>query len=359
MPRNVTPVAAVTDSDLVSVPVSTAPGAADPMVFHNGPVMGTANVVILWAGTPAVDRAKFEAFAKDFLEGGALDALAYAGCTGGKLIASVDMPAIPGIPTTSDQIIAAVEAFVAQNPSLRQPDDHTLYTVMLPSGQAAQYTGDGSRSCVQWCGIHLGDESKHVIYSIQPATNCQGCNQGDAFAGQTMTWGHEVVEAASDPYGTGWYSDGPHEAGSENADEYAWQPMSYGPWTVQGWADDHGARVLGAYRGVQPQPQPQPQPGPPPGPPPKPAACTAADTYQPFSAFILGILPQLYPGDAANQQRLAGWDAWVRGLLVTLAYPCPGTEPPPPGRMEADLMDVLLAHLRHHRLPNVPNPPGR
>lgn len=356
MPRNVTPPAAVTDSDLVDLPVSTAPGAADPMVYHHGPVMGTANVVILWAGPPAVDRARFEAFAKDFLEGGALDALAYAGCTGGKLIASVDFPGFGAGPVTSDQIVATVEAFLSLHPNLRQADDHTLYTVMLPVGVQAQYTGDGSRSCVQWCGIHLSDESKHVIYSIQPAANCAGCNQGDAFAGQTMVWGHEVVEAASDPYGTGWYSDGPNEAGAENADEYAWQPLAYGPWTVQGWADPHGNRVLGAYRGVQPDPQPQP--GPPPGPPPKPKTCTAADTYQAFSTFVLGILPQLYPGDVANQKRLAGWDAWVQAELATVPYPCPQDAPAGVLHMSADLMDVLFAHLRHHHLPDVPTPPS-
>ncbi len=311
MPKQITP--AIVDSDLVNVPVTTAPGQADPMVYHGGPTMRTVNVVILWAGPPAVDRARFEAFATDFLEGGALDALAYAGVQGGQLIASVDMPALPGNPVTSDQIVAAVEAFVAQHPELRQPDDHTLYTVMLPAGQTAQYTGDGSQSCAQWCGIHLSDQSKHVVYSIQPAAGCSGCNQGDPFAGQTMVWGHEVVEAASDPYMSGWYSDGPNEAGSENADEYAWQPLQYGPWTVQGWADPQGNRVLGAYRGApqpqpqpepQPQPQPQPSPGPPPSPPPQPAghfvpSGPAAPAWQ---YLITGGDPQALLDD--------GWGDW-------------------------------------------------
>jgi len=125
---------------------------------------------------------------------------------------------------------------------------------MLPSGVTVI---DGpSSSCSAFCGYHDALPGGQAFYSVHPATDCDGCNMGDAFAAFTMVLAHEIAEVVTDAVpGQGWYND---ETGEEVSDEWAWIPEPYGAWTVQGYQVNGVGNSYGEYNCGAPQPGPGP-----------------------------------------------------------------------------------------------------
>ncbi len=275
----------VDDSDLVSTPVDFRAGA-HTMQFHNGLTIAHPKLVVVRVGpTWWGDWAKFVTFCTELMTRGYLSQLTYAGCSGGAFVGSYEGPALaPG--TYSDaQLQQYLQSIITAN-MVPGPDGSTIYSLMLPDGVVSQL--GGSSSCSAYCGYHssMMVAGVLVLYTIQPASDCQGCNQGDPFVGATMVEGHEVAETISDPTGQGWYED---STGMENADIVAWIQKTYGPWVVQGYADPAGNNVLGAYVAAPP-PVPQPPPPPPvPQPPPSDLAPRVAALESAVAAMRLGL----------------------------------------------------------------------
>jgi hypothetical protein len=234
---------------------ATPPGGY-PLTNHGGPVLARAKLALVYLGAWWGDAGQLEAFASDLMTCGYLDSNAVYGLTGPfSYLGAWQGPAIVG-PNVADAQLQAALAGALNGGGLPQPDGQTVYALLLPSGVTV--IEGGSNSCSAFCGYHdafytaLGEL---VPYTVQPASDCQSCNMGDPFAAFTMVLGHEVTEAATDPIpGQGWYSD---ETGMENADEFAWIPETYGPWTVQGYQVNGLGNGYGPYN-CEPTPAPGP-----------------------------------------------------------------------------------------------------
>lgn len=259
--------------DLLSNPANVVPGGpVGALSYHGGATLQHPKLVALYAGAPYVDRAKNDQFLREVMTFGYLSALSGQGSGNGVFLGSFDVPHPATAWVTDGDCQTIISSAIAANSALPRPDGETIYMLILPDGVSVGDGMAGNSSCTAFCGYH--SSNAELLYTVQPATTCATCNQGDPFVALTMVEAHEIAESCSDPHGTGWYNDA---TGMENADECAWVQVPYGPWIVQGYAAQDAAgtwiNTVGAYSPVadpQPQPQPGPQPGPPPGPPPQP-----------------------------------------------------------------------------------------
>jgi hypothetical protein len=226
---------------------------------HGGSTITNPKLAIVYLGQWWGDVAKLELFAKELMEFGYLAPLNVYGSGNGTYIGAFHGPALTPGTVNDAQLQNYLTAMIAAG-TVPAPDGHTLYALCLPSGVTSS---DGSSSsCSQFCGYHSALPDGKTFYSVQPATDCAGCNEGDAFDGFTAVLAHEVAEACTDAIpGQGWYNDA---TGMENADEWAWpRPFHrYGPWAVQGYQVNGVGDDFGTYTPVTPVPQPKPQPPP-------------------------------------------------------------------------------------------------
>jgi hypothetical protein len=285
-------------NELLSNPVDPA-APIGALTYHGGPTLAQPKLVALYAGSFYGDRAKNDQFLKEIMEYGYLAKLTGQGFGSGRFLGSFTIPA-PAAHVTDTDCQALIAAALAADGAIPRPDPETIYMLILPDGVSV---GDGTpanSSCTGFCGYHSA--TAEFLYTIQPATTCNTCNQGDAEVGLQMVEAHEVAETCSDPHGSGWYSD---QTGMENADECAWVQRPFGPWTVQGYAaqDASGAWVnaVGDYTvPAQPQPEPQPQPQPTPerdGPP--PLVPDGFDATLPIDTWLAAHAPALFTTLAA------------------------------------------------------------
>lgn len=242
--------------DLVSNPVDPS-APIGPLSYHGGPTLAAPKLVALYAGSFYGDRAKNDQFLKEVMTYGylsGLSGLSGQGSGSGQFLGSFDLPA-PVVHVTDADCQAMIRTAIAQNPAIPRPDAQTIYMLILADGIAVGDGTPGDSSCTAYCGYH--NAAADFLYTVQPATTCAGCNQGQVQDALQMVEAHEIAESCSDPHGTGWYNDA---TGQENADECAWVQQSFGPWVVQGYAAENGqgqwVNTVGAY--VVPQPPPQP-----------------------------------------------------------------------------------------------------
>jgi hypothetical protein len=230
---------------------ATPPGGY-PLTYHGGAILTAPKLALIYLGAWWGNPGDVETFASDLMTCGYLDQCAIYGVTGvPAYLGAWQGPTLAG-PTVTD---AQLQAAVASLPSygVPAPDGATIYALLLPSGLTV--VDGGSSSCSAFCGYHDALADGQTFYTVQPATDCDGCNMGDPFAACCMTLAHEIAETVTDPVpGGGWYSD---ETGMENADEWAWIPEPYGPWTVQGYQVNGIGNGYGPYR-CDPTPAPGP-----------------------------------------------------------------------------------------------------
>lgn len=216
------------------------------------------------------DWRQAEAAGRDIVEGGYLSGLTDYGSGIGTFLGVVqlriaNLPSVIKDSEIRDHIIGT-SILLGELPP---PDDETLYVLCTPGDVRVVFDGDSQGSCQTWCGYHSSgwtSDNRRFIYSVQPSSLCGPC--GGDFASWTMVLSHEIAEAATDPFATGWYDD---SDGSENADIVAWIPFQYGPWRVQGYHTNEHGNTIGQY--LPPEQRPgwkPPAPEPPPEPPPIP-----------------------------------------------------------------------------------------
>jgi hypothetical protein len=243
----------------------TTPPLGYPLTDHGGSTISWPKLALVYLGPWFGNTTKLEQFAKELMENGYLAPLSTYGSGVGTYLGSFHGPTMQG--TVTDSFLQTTLAQLISTGVVPAPDGHTLYALCLPSGVTVSQ--GGSNSCSSFCGYHDALSSNlQAFYTVQPATDCGGCNEGDAFAGFTTVLAHEVAEACTDAIpGQGWYND---QTGMENADEWAWpSPLrSYGPWKVQGYQVNGIGEDFGPYT-VPPVPVPVPNPQPPPVPNPR------------------------------------------------------------------------------------------
>lgn len=126
---------------------------------------------------------------------------------------------------TSAQIEAEIARVITAQ-SLPVSDAH-IYSVFFPPG-VQSCDGPGSCSESTFCGYHSAVTVKgtQVLYSDEPYPDLQGCNtgqspNGNAYADTAIkTESHELAEAITDPYGSGWGDAAGNEIGDECSQNY-------------------------------------------------------------------------------------------------------------------------------------------
>lgn len=243
--------------DLLTIRAAVTPGGAvQPLAYHGGPTLTAPKLVAIYAGNFYADKAQNDRFLHEVMTGGYLTALSGQGSGNGQFLGSYNV-ALPGAHVDDAECQALIAAAIDHIQGIPQPDGQTIYMLILPDGVSVGDGTPGNSSCTAFCGYHSSTD--RFLYTIQPATTCPGCTQGDSFAALTMVEAHEIAESCSDPHGSGWFND---QTGMENADECAWVPIQWGPWTVQGYAAavGQGGAWINAVGPYAPVATPQPPP---------------------------------------------------------------------------------------------------
>jgi hypothetical protein len=109
---------------------------------------------------------------------------------------------------------------------LPAPDDDTIYMMYFPS-KIDPTDGQGS-SCIangDYCAYHssyAATGGQMVRYGVIPDMEAGQCSQGcgpPGFASFTDVSSHELIEAVTDPDGSGWYDTGAPDTSSSNCGE--------------------------------------------------------------------------------------------------------------------------------------------
>lgn len=220
-------------------PAPLAAAGSYTLTNHGGSVIATPRLVLLAPGAWVDDLDRIEQFAADVMEGGYLDGLAPYGSGRGTywgLARYADARFQTGMTVTAATIADYVRAAIAAG-VVPQADANTLFMVLAPPGVIVS---DDNRAC-EFCGWHTAGSWDGGFYYGVVCDTSQGCchAQFTPFQAACMVLAHEIAEACTDAVpGRGWYCD---QNGQENADLCAWQPVQYGPWTVQPyWTNEHG-----------------------------------------------------------------------------------------------------------------------
>lgn len=296
--------------DLVVNPVTMAEAAAHTLSYHGGPTMPHPKAWLVFLNDFWADWQVAEVACRDIMEGGYLSGLTAYGSGNGTFLGSIQVSASIDTFMTDSQIRAMLGAMMMTG-ELPPPDDETLYILCMPTGVRVVFDGESRGSCETWCGYHYSGftpDNRRFIYSVQPATNCGPC--GGDFDSWTMVLAHEIAEAVTDPFGTGWWDS---QDGSENADIVAWVEFTYGPHKVQGyWTNEHD-NTMGQYIPVEQRPGNQP---PPPEPEPPPDPRTYDDGVAASRGAVNRLLALTKPSNTVRKKALREAVAAVEGLLI-------------------------------------------
>ena len=145
-------------------------------------------------------------------------------------------PAAAGTTLTPAQVAQELANQIASNKTLppKTPDlsgaDGFLYMVYFPTGitLTAVEGGVNETSCKDFCGYHQAAtlNGHNIIFAALPdlsvcavLPNGTSCEGSDFVAATTTVASHELVEALTDPFGTGWQDRSqPNLCGGEVAD---------------------------------------------------------------------------------------------------------------------------------------------
>jgi hypothetical protein len=241
------------DHELLTRPLAspTGPGGAAGFSNRHQSQIAVPEVHNIYMGTFWGDQAFVEQFSKDIVERGYLQPLKDLnyGTGPGKYMGSIEGRALHHNSQFHDRDAQSELAKMIDAGTL-QPNENSLYVLILPDKVVSIMDQDGSRSCRQFCGYH--DAFQHngleVAYAVLPSSKCKGC--GGQIADFTAVYAHELAEAATDKVpGEGWVADD----GSENGDLEAWILFGWGPpddpnrYTVQGYYTNQRGNTAGPY----------------------------------------------------------------------------------------------------------------
>jgi hypothetical protein len=208
------------------------------LTYHNGPVITSAKVVLIFWG-PSFNNAAspdFQyaqtliAFRNQFGTTPEYNVITqYSGIQQSNLQGSqADWfdTSTPPTNVTDSTVQSEVNAYLAANGG---NNSSTVYEVFIPS---TSYSSSGtSTSCggphLQYCAYHswIGSGTSAIKYSIEPYPSCSGCSVSGwtPVQNQEHFVCHETREAVTDPTGQGWWD----RSGAEADDKCAWSPTPF------------------------------------------------------------------------------------------------------------------------------------
>lgn len=224
-------------------------GGGGGLVYHNGPVMTTANVVPIYWG-PSWGSGTDNSISKsitNYIDGGTTNTTTDVGFgltgeynvitqyyqTGPSYIMQSNLGSAGGAlydnstpPTNVTD--AAIQAEVMKMTN-NNPRSDTIYEVFLP---ASSYSSDGPyTSCggpnLYYCAYHgnFGANGNDIKYASMPYPSCGGCQSSGFTITQNIEHfvSHETREAVTDEDGNAWYD----RRGYEADDKCAWSPTPF------------------------------------------------------------------------------------------------------------------------------------
>ena len=220
-----------------AVPEATTPGTACTDVPHlaypatgGGALIQHVKVVDVFYSPSFKYKAMLEDFYKAILQSAYFDWLTEYNVTNykigrGSFVTSFEDTNVN--PTTVKQINPEtyLKGLIAAN-KVPPPDDDTMYMLYFPSG--IDPTDGSGPSCIangNYCAYHNSYQAtggQNVRYGVMPDMDAGGCSMGCGPAGfQSFTdvSSHELIEAVTDPDGTGWYDDGAAANSQDNCGE--------------------------------------------------------------------------------------------------------------------------------------------
>jgi hypothetical protein len=208
------------------------------LVYHNGPTITSAKVVLIFWG-PSFNNAAspdFQyaqtliAFRNQFGTTPEYNVITqYSGIQQSNLQGSqADWfdTSTPPTNVTDSIVQSEVNAYLAANGG---NNSSTVYEVFIPS---TSYSSSGSStSCggpsLAYCAYHgwIGSGTSAIKYSIEPYPSCSGCSVSGwtPVQNQEHFVCHETREAVTDPTGQGWWDN----RGFEADDKCAWSPTPF------------------------------------------------------------------------------------------------------------------------------------
>jgi hypothetical protein len=237
--------------DIATAALSAA--AATQVAYHNGALLSNVEVVAVflgaqWQAVPfSAALTEISNFCRNFVTSAAVAQLSEYGVPAwpiepGSYKGSVVL-STPTIGSAIDDaaIQEVLTEAIAAGRLLRQTAN-SLYVAFLPDQTTVTAPGIGA-SCNGHCGYHSAIND--VVYAVIPYPSCDGCRPTTpqlwaVFDCLTTTTSHEICEAITNPFGTGWYIDDGIE--TEIGDVCAWKPKAVGAYTVQQvWSNRAGA----------------------------------------------------------------------------------------------------------------------
>jgi len=185
------------------------------LAYNNGPLLANVEVfTVFWGGAwqnqPALASLSnsLNDFFKFILSSPLIDQLSEYSVPGhtighGKWVGSKTLVTEPGSLIDDSAIQAALQDWLAKDPTFPKPNANSLHFIYFPPGTSI--TLQGSTSCQTFGGYHDAIVGKNLFYAVEPfcVAGSGSLSQLDFF---TLTSSHELCEAITDPVpGNGWY----------------------------------------------------------------------------------------------------------------------------------------------------------
>ena len=225
---------------LFAVSLSLPAGAATPgtvcqdtpkLGYGNGPLIQHVKVVNVFYSPGNQYKAMLEDFYKAVLQSPYMDWLSEYNAGSYKISRGTFVTSFDDTnanPTTVKQVNPEtyLKGLLATAGKLPPADDDTMYMLYFPSG--IDPTDGSGPSCISngnYCAYHSSYQDsagQNVRYGVIPDMDAGSCNQGcgpPGFPSFTDVSSHELIEAITDPDGSGWYDTGAPDTSSKNCGE--------------------------------------------------------------------------------------------------------------------------------------------
>ncbi len=198
--------------------------------YSDGPLIQHVKVVDVFYSPGFPHKTMLEDYYRAILQSGYFDWLAEYSATNYKIGRGtfvVSFEDTNANPTTVKQVDPEtyLKGLLAAG-KLPAPDDDTMYMLYFPSG--IDPADDSGPSCISngdYCAYHSSYQAaggQMIRYGVIPDLEAGACTQGcgpPGFASFTDVSSHELVEAVTDPDGSGWYDTGAPDTSSKNCGE--------------------------------------------------------------------------------------------------------------------------------------------
>ncbi|HEY2749632.1 MAG TPA: hypothetical protein VGL86_33660 [Polyangia bacterium] len=217
-----------------AVPDAMTPGTScndtPKLGYSNGPLIQHVKVVDVFYSPGFQYKAMLEDYYKAILQSAYFDWLVEYNATNYKISRGTFVMSVEDTntnPTTVKQVNPEtyLKGLVTAG-KVPAPDDDTMYMLYFPSG--IDPTDGSGPSCISngdYCAYHSSYEAsggQMARYGVIPDMDAGDCNQGcgpPGFASFTDVSSHELIEAVTDPDGSGWYDTGAPDSSANNCGE--------------------------------------------------------------------------------------------------------------------------------------------